>query len=405
MIDHKQNLLFAPVKYIVENNNINSFSSVVCRVDHRIYDCAKFKAKSVHYRISEVNKLRLCLNCLRYGHSVRHCRLGPCRECKKRHNTLLHIPLPSDKGSDKNVTTSCATISEETVVNFFQQNSTCVLLSTAIIEISNPNTNKSIRVRALLDCGSQSSFTTQSLKEKLSLQSYSNNVINIVGIGNNHTNKAIESCVAQLHSLTEPFKVNHFFLVLPELTDNIPKFPIDIQQLNIPNNIKLADPTFKHSAPIDIHIGAELFCKQITLGPNNPKLRSSKFGWLISGPYTNSFHKSNDITQCHLLATLSNSGFDYNNINTQMSKFWELEEVPLKHHLNPKEKACEAHFINHTFRLESGRFSVSLPLKDSPDYLGESYTLAKKRLLTLEKRFRKQPDVKLQYINFIRDQD
>ncbi|CAK1583777.1 unnamed protein product [Parnassius mnemosyne] len=122
-----------------------------------------------------------------------------------------------------------------------------------------------------------------------------------MGIGNNHTNKAIESCVAQLRSLTEPFKVNHSFLVLPELTGNIPKFPIDIQQLNIPNNIKLADPTFNHSAPIDILIGAELFwyilgCKQITLGPYNPKLRSSKYGWLISGLYTNSFHKSNNIT-------------------------------------------------------------------------------------------------------------
>ncbi|CAK1583775.1 unnamed protein product [Parnassius mnemosyne] len=106
-----------------------------------------------------------------------------------------------------------------------------------------------------------------------------------------------------------------------------------------------------------------------------------------------------------LHATLPNSGIDYNNINMQMSKFWELEEVPLKRHLNPKEKACEAHFINHTFHLESGRFSISLPLKDSPseDCLGESYTLAKKRLLTLEKRFRKQPDVKLQYIKFIRE--
>ncbi|CAK1589457.1 unnamed protein product [Parnassius mnemosyne] len=86
-----------------------------------------------------------------------------------------------------------------------------------------------------------------------------------------------------------------------------------------------------------------------------------------------------------------------------MSKFWELEEVPLKRHLNPKEKAFEAHFINHTLRLESGRFSVSFPLKDLPDCLGESYTLAKNRLLTLEKRFRKQLDVKLQYINFIRE--
>lgn len=37
-------------------------------------------------------------------------------------------------------------------------------LSTALIEVRNAKTNKSVQVRALLDCGSQSSFISKQLK-------------------------------------------------------------------------------------------------------------------------------------------------------------------------------------------------------------------------------------------------
>lgn len=48
-------------------------------------------------------------------------------------------------------------------------------------------------------------------------------------------------------------------------------------------------------------------------------------------------------------------------------------------------------------------FVLRLPLATTPDVLGDSYTLAKRRFINLEKRLNKQPDMKSQYINFIHE--
>lgn len=67
------------------------------------------------------------------------------------------------------------------------------------------------------------------------------------------------------------------------------------------------------------------------------------------------------------------------------------------------EKACEQHFIKHTIRLPNGRFSVQLPLIDTPDCLGDPYKMALQRFFNLEKRFRRNLKLKTEYSNFIRE--
>lgn len=385
-----------------QNNSSTASCCVVCQGQHRIYDCPIFKAKSVEERIAEVHKLNLCANCLRSGHITRNCYLRPCRECKKKHNALLHIPLVTET-PDETTTNSCGTIA-----NCTTQGSKYILLSTAMVEVSNPTTNKTERARALLDCGSQSSFMTQSLKDKLCLsgKSLNNDYINIVGIGNQVHSKVKESCVAQLNSLIKPFHITTSFLILPELTSKIPTYTLNTQQLKIPPEVHLADPNFNQSSDVDLLIGADLFwdilgCHQQSLGPNNPTLRSSEFGWIVSGPIE--LNNLNNIVniQCH--HSLSSSDIVEKDFNQQISRFWDLEEIPLKSTLSHEERLCEKHFITHTERLTNGRFSVRLPLKDSPNCLGESYTQAKKRFHLLEKRFRKHPQLKLEYVKFIKE--
>jgi hypothetical protein len=46
---------------------------------------------------------------------------------------------------------------------------------------------------------------------------------------------------------------------------------------------------------------------------------------------------------------------------------------------------------------------VKLPLRESPESLGDSFNLAKKRFYGLEKRFRRNPNLKLQYSKFIEE--
>lgn len=383
-------------------NQTKSFASagvfvcIICSSNHRIYDCPTFKSKSIQERMADVNRYKLCVNCLRQGHPESECRMGSCRErgCKDRHNSLLH---QSDQS--------------QTVVNFSKEGDADVvnrqvILSTALIEVQNPITNRCEKVRALLDCGSQSSFVTKSLQNRLGLKTNPIDKINVIGIGNNCNNCVTESCIAQLNSLTTKFNVTLSCFVLDELTGEIPKSPIDIKKLKIPQTIRLADPDFDQPGPIDILIGADIFwdilgCDQRSLGPNNPKLRLSKFGWLIAGPiYTTKSKPQNNVHCNHAFVS---DGFQNDNVDEMLTKFWSLEELPQKSFLSPEDRKCEELFNSTTSRLESGRFCVELPLKDSPDCLGDSYNVAKKRFFYLEKRFRKNPDLKLKYVEFIRE--
>ncbi|XP_045456195.1 uncharacterized protein LOC123666030 [Melitaea cinxia] len=399
----KNNFGERQLKSFAATSQIN-YRCVLCKGDHRIYNCPIFLNKNVEERKIEVSKLNLCPNCLRFGHSIRECHLGPCRECNKRHNTLLHITKNKTSSKIPTVENDTNLSNNHSLANFSKQNFNQIILSTALINVTNPNTNQSKTVRALLDCGSQSSFITQSLKQSLSLDSNPIHTINVIGIGNNSCDKVTESCNLKFNSLVnKDFSISLSCLVLKNLSGEIPIQSINIQQFKLPKNIQLADPTFDQPAPVEIIIGADVFwdilgSEQRSLGPNNPKLRSSKLGWLIGGPISTStnIHKSN-YNQC-----LSNLSY-FNKIDSQLSKFWELESVPQDPILSDADKECENHFIRHTYRLPSGRFCVRLPLANTPDVLGDSYTLAKRRFLNLEKRLNKKPEMKSQYSNFINE--
>src|SRR5699024_11211747 len=98
---------------------------------------------------------------LRPGHTTDNCISGGCKTCNLKHNSLLHIALSPESNSN---------VTEDTVVSHFckGQPTTVVLLSTALIKILDAN-NQAHLCRALLDCGSQSSFITSKLCAKLGL--------------------------------------------------------------------------------------------------------------------------------------------------------------------------------------------------------------------------------------------
>lgn len=385
----------------------NTFTCIICNNNHRIYDCPTFKAKDVSERMRDVNKFKLCSNCLRQGHPVSECRMGSCRECNARHNSLLH---DSNSSVNHHVSVDDANVDtlecNESSVYFSKEGTKQVLLSTAMVEISNPLNQQKVKVRALLDCGSQSSFISKSLKEKISLKSNLIDSLKVIGIGNNSNNliNITESCNVQMKSLNSNFNTSFSCLVMNELTGRIPKYPINIKSINLPKGLLLADPKFYEPGPIDLLIGADLFWdliknEQRSLGSHNPKLISSHLGWIISGSCTTNL--VTEKVQCN--HALISSFHTENNVDKMLSKFWDLEEVPTKCLLSNEEKECEKHFLTHTTRDERGRFCVRLPMVDTPDCLGDTYRLAKKRLTYLEKRFRKNPLLKLEYSNFIKE--
>ncbi|CAH2100797.1 unnamed protein product [Euphydryas editha] len=214
----------------------------------------------------------------------------------------------------------CLSVIQECNTRFNGQ----VLLPTTLIEVSNPITNKTTRVRALLDCGSQSSFTTRSLIKKLSLNTNSIDAISAVGIGDNALNNVIETCTLKLSSINCSYNLKLTCMVLDKIMGDISKSRINLKNLNLPQNLPLADLQFYSPGSIDLLIGSDKFWDIIF-----------KLGILVT---------------CNLALTkLSPNDIDV----SILPKFWEIEDLPKRPFLSWSEEACEKHFVENTYRLKS----------------------------------------------------
>jgi hypothetical protein len=65
---------------------------------------------------------------------------------------------------------------------------------------------------------------------------------------------------------------------------------MDMSKITVPENIKLADPRFDCSGPVDLLIGAELFLPlmcigQIHLAPGQPHFQKTHLGWIVGGNF------------------------------------------------------------------------------------------------------------------------
>ncbi|KAJ8704739.1 hypothetical protein PYW07_011927 [Mythimna separata] len=172
-------------------------SCLFCKNNHRIYECPSFKSSSIEDRLAFVSSNKLCENCLRSGHIAKRCRLSAtCRYCKLRHNSLLH---KSEETETLNSVTMSSMCSSE------------VLLCTALVKVTNPASNETMIVRALLDSGSQSTIITQAVKRHLNLIPQPSDTT-IVGIGNTKLNINTERCILRIHSETSSFNVTATYL-------------------------------------------------------------------------------------------------------------------------------------------------------------------------------------------------
>lgn len=379
-----------------------NWSCPLCSQAHRIIDCETFKSFTVDKKLSEVAKLKLCINCLRRGHEAGTCRLGACRLCNSKHNTMLHKNNIVNNTHSEASSSSVAQNNQDRIVlpkTLSVQSCGQVLLGTALVKVMNPVNKNTYVARVLLDAGSQSSFMTENLKHKIGLVNRNSGSLFISGI-NNIKVPISDRCNVNISSLSNEFRATLHCLIVPQITGPLPNMSVDTTKLNLPNYIELADPQFCQPAEVDMLLGAEIFydiiCpERIPLGKNMPILQSTQFGWIVAGPLNMNTSKSAQPLQCYFTKEISD----------KLTQFWNLEELPLSNlPVSADDEFCEEHYIKNTYRLPSGRFSVSMPLREEPETsLGDSYKMAAKCFYNLEKKLNKQPKLKQQYHDFIHE--
>ncbi|XP_011858763.1 PREDICTED: uncharacterized protein LOC105556267, partial [Vollenhovia emeryi] len=144
--------------------------------------------------------------------------------------------------------------------------------------------------------------------------------------------------------------------------------------LNISRDQRLADPNFDKPGTIDLLIGAGLFWNllcvgQIKMSRGSPIWQKTQLGWIIGGELIDAKPR---------------------------------EEVPELRQLTTQERYCEEQFISTLSRDPTGRFVVSLP-KNEAVTIGSSREVALQRFKALERRFKRQPNLKEDYVRFMEE--
>lgn len=201
----------------------------------------------------------------------------------------------------------------------------------------------------------------------------------------------------------EKFSFDATFAVLPSITCNLPQTLIDTRSLTIPNDITLADIDFFKPSQIDLLLGADVYYSLlcdglISSGKDCPVLQNTKLGWIIAG---NVPQRSSRVQTFSFLAPSFHT--ESEPLESLLTKFWELEELPNHKTPTPDEELAEQDFKHNMKFLDDGTVQVNLPLisENEPSKLGDSFHMAKKRLLHLENRFKNNPFLFSEYQKFI----
>lgn len=387
---------------------------VLCKSNHDLAKCVEYRNKTPHERFSVVKDNRLCVNCLRSGHVVKTCpSKSRCLKCNVAHHTTIHFDVDSGNSkvsvaSSASTNAGAATCSSSSPldtpmhvpdkqVTMLASDPTPVgrisLFATACVEVLDKFGSYQ-KIRIVIDNCSQPNLITRRCAQRLGLPIRQKNtsiegVCEVSTLSTSYTTLNIRSMKSDFEMCVEAF-------VTPKICSDQPAVKIDMDQLSCVKAFELADSNFDKPGCIDALLGVDVFC-QIFLGnrhncDDGPTIFETKLGWVIMGKAPCATSHSQTSLFCSI-----------ESLDTQIRKFWEIESLPNSSPLTDDEVMCEKIFASTHARDSNGRYIVHLPFRTVDPRFGDSRALAERRLLSLEKRLAREPELRTEYNNFMRD--
>ncbi|XP_043496457.1 uncharacterized protein LOC122520461 [Polistes fuscatus] len=289
----------------------------VCRERHNTSECERLLRAEPEERRRIVVNANLC------------CR---CRRCSGGHHELLR----SNGVGGAECTCRAPSLAAP------------ALLLTAVVHLLDRD-GRPHECRVLLDSGSEAHFLTIRFANLLRIAKRDVNVP-ISGVNQTET-RVKQAILATLKSRTENYALELQFLLLPTVTNRLPSQRITQEELIIPAGIPLADPKFYEPANIDAILGVEIFASLWRAGQSirlneNLMAQGTVLGWLVMSTGNTRTPQS---VNCHT-ATVD--------LNSQLEKFWKIEEVAESSIRSHEENLCEAHYRSNTRRDDTGRYKL-----------------------------------------------
>lgn len=232
--------------------------------------------------------------------------------------------------------------------------------------------------------------------------------IQIDGVGNTIAMRGIGFVDLELcHRTQNGPSVLLRLVVVRRLTNRLPAKRISRAFTDVLPCDALADPYYFMPAKIDILIGAGSWSQMLTDGIKRQSsgdgelvAQNTLFGWVIFGT---SAHPSGGVSTYHLSVPSSGRDEHRMTLDEVVRSFWEIETIPEARTRTQAEQQAEDNFMNTHTRDESGRYTVTIPMRANAPSLGASRDVALKRFLQLERKLKANPELYRACCEFMQD--
>lgn len=312
-----------------------------CQQQHQSQDCKT--VTGLESRREALRRTGRCYVCLGRGHVSRNCRSRiKCLCCKGRH----HVAICSNKPSRETEPTPSAANPTQgnlnpeapmykpptSTSNLWIYSGKSVLLQTAQVTAFNPDyPSRTARIRIVLDTGSQRSYITDSMRERLALTPAGEQRMTIMTFGDAQgSDRVCEYLEVGLKLKNGQNQIVTLFSV-PMICETLIAHPLAECREACPHltGLELADdPGDNQQLQVDVLIGSDHYWDLITgrlrKGISGPVAIHTKLGWVLSGPIS-----SRQTDKSHSLVThslhVNSQPSEVQALNETMKSFWELE--------------------------------------------------------------------------------
>ncbi|CAB4031846.1 hypothetical protein BSL78_11130 [Paramuricea clavata] len=348
----------------------------VCNEDHKVIECPTLADSTVPERFNLVREARLCFSCLNKGHVTRDCRWKKkCEKngCTRLHHQLLHeepgtmsgISSVLDKGSILPVVRVC-------------------------FRAPNGRTREG---NVLIDSGAGTTVIRKDYARSLGLQG-KREKIDLAVVGGERVeqprSRKVTFSISALNGAEEHRIEDH----------EIEKTVLSVPRLDRPwlkSFAHLRDIDFSHKAgPIDLILGVQFSHlhaeDEVRQGRQfEPVGKRTKLGWFVIG--SDSSQKTSKVCSLSFVQPVN------------LEKFYEFEtlgiQAPQCHcpqiAMSPDDRRA-IELIENSCKQQGGRYIIGLPWKKDKNLLPNNYSLAEKKLFSLERSL-KRNDVKASLYN------
>ncbi|XP_070132565.1 uncharacterized protein [Drosophila bipectinata] len=407
----------------------------ICEGQHQVRDCKDFISASTTTRIESARKQRLCFSCLEPGHMSRFCRKSRgCNVlgCQMRHHHLLHeVPKRSKRppvadgghrrdqdrqpyrdgnnrrgvprsvdSSERNHPTSAA------VVDARRERDEGILPLTLYGE------NTKVDTYALLDEGSSVTLIDDELIRSLNLKGESRQ-LNVQWFGGKSAKEHTKVVSLQIsaagkpkrHGLKNVYGVANLNLPMQSLRQE------DVQAVKA--NTRLPVMPYNNATPRILigldhaHLGVPFRTK--SYGSGRPFAADTALGWVVYGP-VNGKPSSPLLSSCllavpqdDLLEKMVSDYFETENFGAKPVQPVAAGRVDLEPSVGDSGDARALSTLEKTTKRVGQRYETGLLWKDDKVRLPESYSMALRRLVNIERKMKRDVDFASAYIRIMDD--